>query len=57
MLGSYYNKKLYHTFYDYYRNVLMFSGIKLIKGGKTLSRNYPEDIAYNVSKNREICCT
>jgi hypothetical protein len=25
-------------------------GIKVIKGGKTLSRNYPEDIAYNVAR-------
>lgn len=36
--------------YDYYRNVLGSLGIKVIKGGKTLSRNYPEDIAYNVAR-------
>jgi hypothetical protein len=36
--------------YDYYRNVLKSIGIKVIKGGKTLSRNYPEDIAYNVAR-------
>ena len=46
----------YNTFivapnvYDYYRNVLEDKSIKLIKGGKTLSRNYPEDIAYNVAR-------
>ncbi len=36
--------------YDYYRNVLGSIGIKVIKGGKTLNRNYPEDIAYNVAR-------
>ena len=36
--------------YDYYRIVLGSVGIKVIKGGKTLSRNYPEDIAYNVAR-------
>lgn len=36
--------------FDYYRNVLANKGIKVIKGGKTLSRNYPEDIAYNVAR-------
>lgn len=36
--------------YDYYRNVLKDKSIKVIKGGKTLSRNYPEDIAYNVAR-------
>ncbi len=36
--------------YDYYRNVLKSKGIKVIKGGKTLCRNYPEDIAYNVAR-------
>lgn len=36
--------------YDYYRNVLTGLGIKVIEGGKTLSRNYPEDIAYNVAR-------
>lgn len=36
--------------YDYYRNVLANKGIKVIKGGKTLNRNYPEDIAYNVAR-------
>lgn len=35
--------------YDYYRSVLADVGIKVIKGGKTLRRNYPEDIAYNVA--------
>lgn len=36
--------------YDYYKNILELKGIKVIKGGKTLSRNYPEDIAYNVAR-------
>lgn len=36
--------------YDYYRKVLGDKGIKVIKGGKTLCRNYPEDIAYNVAR-------
>jgi hypothetical protein len=36
--------------FDYYRNVLEDKSIKVIKGGKTLSRNYPEDIAYNVAR-------
>lgn len=36
--------------FDYYKNVLADKGIKVIKGGKTLSRNYPEDIAYNVAR-------
>ena len=36
--------------YDYYRNVLGSLGIKVIKGGKTLNRNHPEDIAYNVAR-------
>lgn len=36
--------------YDYYRNVLKSLGIKVIKGGKTLNRNHPEDIAYNVAR-------
>ncbi len=36
--------------YYYYRNVLTDKGIKVIKGGKTLCRNYPEDIAYNVAR-------
>ena len=36
--------------YYYYRNVLGSLGIKVIEGGKTLSRNYPEDIAYNVAR-------
>lgn len=36
--------------YDYYFNVLTNLGIKVIKGGKTLCRNYPEDIAYNVAR-------
>lgn len=36
--------------FDYYQNVLESKGIKVIKGGKTLSRNYPEDIAYNVAR-------
>jgi hypothetical protein len=31
-------------------NVLGSLGIKVIEGGKTLSRNYPEDIAYNVAR-------
>ena len=36
--------------YEYYFNVLSNIGIKVIKGGKTLCRNYPEDIAYNVAR-------
>jgi len=36
--------------YDYYRNVLAEKSIKVIKGGKTLCRNYPEDIAYNEAR-------
>lgn len=36
--------------YDYYKNVLEPKGIKVVKGGKTLCRNYPEDIAYNVAR-------
>lgn len=36
--------------YDYYHTVLRDKGIKVIKGGKTLCRNYPEDIAYNVAR-------
>ncbi|MFA9423014.1 MAG: DUF6873 family GME fold protein [Sedimentibacter sp.] len=36
--------------YDYYKNVLEGKGIKVIKGGKTLCRNYPEDVAYNVAR-------
>ena len=36
--------------YDYYKKVLEDKGIKVIKGGKTLCRNYPEDIAYNVAR-------
>lgn len=38
--------------YNYYENVFENSGIKVIKGGKTLSRNYPNDIAYNVARIR-----
>jgi len=37
---------------DYYEEVFKNSGIKVIKGGKTLSRNYPNDIAYNVARIR-----
>ncbi len=36
--------------FDYYKSVLNNIGIKVIKGGKTLCRNYPEDIAYNVAR-------
>nr|WP_312577501.1 hypothetical protein [Sedimentibacter sp.] len=36
--------------FDYYSNVFNNIGIKVIKGGKTLCRNYPEDIAYNVAR-------
>jgi len=36
--------------YDYYCDVFKDKGIKVIKGGKTLSRNYPKDIAYNVAR-------
>ncbi len=38
--------------FDYYASIFENSGIKLIKGGKTLSRNYPNDIAYNVARIR-----
>lgn len=38
--------------YDYYKKTFKSSGIKVIKGGKTLSRNYPNDIAYNVARVR-----
>lgn len=38
--------------FDYYASIFENSGIKLIKGGKTLSRNYPNDIAYNVARMR-----
>ncbi len=36
--------------FDYYYSIFKNSGINLIKGGKTLSRNYPHDIAYNVAR-------
>jgi hypothetical protein len=36
--------------FEYYHDVFKDKGIKVIKGGKTLSRNYPEDIAYNVAR-------
>lgn len=36
--------------FEYYSKVLTDKGIKVIKGGKTLCRNYPEDIAYNVAR-------
>ncbi|WP_326910310.1 DUF6873 family GME fold protein [Sedimentibacter sp. MB31-C6] len=36
--------------YEYYYKVFNDKGIKVIKGGKTLCRNYPEDIAYNVAR-------
>lgn len=36
--------------YEYYNEMLKSFRIKVIKGGKTLSRNYPEDIAYNVAR-------
>jgi hypothetical protein len=36
--------------YGYYDKVLSSKGIKVIEGGKTLRRNYPEDIAYNVAR-------
>lgn len=38
--------------FDYYDKAFKDSGIKVIKGGKTLSRNYPNDIAYNVARIR-----
>lgn len=38
--------------FDYYEKAFIGSGIKVIKGGKTLSRNYPNDIAYNVARIR-----
>jgi len=36
--------------YDYYKDILTFFGIKVIKGERKLSRNYPENIAYNVAR-------
>lgn len=36
--------------YDYYKEILTFYGLKVIKGEKKLSRNYPENIAYNVAR-------
>lgn len=36
--------------YDYYNDVLPFYGVKVIEGEKKLSRNYPENIAYNVAR-------
>lgn len=36
--------------YDYYNSILPFYGIKVIEGEKKLSRNYPENIAYNVAR-------
>lgn len=36
--------------YDYYHKALIPYGIKVIRGGKTLSRNYPDDVAYNVAR-------
>lgn len=38
--------------FDYYEDAFKNSGIKVIKGGKTLGRNYPNDIAYNVARIR-----
>lgn len=36
--------------FNYYAAQLTCIGIKVIKGGKTLHRNYPDDIAYNVAR-------
>lgn len=36
--------------YDYYKDILTFYGLKVVKGEKKLSRNYPENIAYNVAR-------
>lgn len=36
--------------YDYYKDIFSFYGIKVVKGEKKLSRNYPENIAYNVAR-------
>lgn len=36
--------------YDYYKDILSFTPIQLIKGDKKLDRNYPENIAYNVAR-------
>ncbi|WP_352417919.1 DUF6873 family GME fold protein [Proteiniborus sp.] len=36
--------------YDYYKDTLKFYGIKVVEGEKKLSRNYPENIAYNVAR-------
>lgn len=36
--------------YDYYKDILNGTGVKLIKGEKVLKRDYPEDIAYNVAR-------
>ena len=36
--------------YDYYKDMLKNTSIKLIKGERKLKRNYPENIAYNVAR-------
>ncbi|WIV11414.1 DUF6873 family GME fold protein [Proteiniborus sp. MB09-C3] len=36
--------------YDYYSDILSIYDIEVIKGEKKLSRNYPENIAYNVAR-------
>lgn len=36
--------------FDYYEEMFFGMGIKLIKGEKRLSRNYPNDISYNVGR-------
>lgn len=40
--------------YDYYRDKLERFGIKLIRGERFLGREYPEDIAYNVGRLKNI---
>ncbi|KPU26663.1 hypothetical protein TR13x_09230 [Caloranaerobacter sp. TR13] len=36
--------------YDYYKDMLKNTHLKLIKGERKLKRNYPENIAYNVAR-------
>ena len=40
--------------YDYYKDVLSGTNLKLIKGEKKLKVKYPEDIAYNVGRMENI---
>ena len=36
--------------YDYYKDILSSTPLKLIKGDRKLGRNYPENVAYNVAR-------